>query len=221
MFCNNIEMSVQRNFAQRNNNVTKIIPEFAGTIDLSGGESITEAHVYNLYAPDVQNVGGIYYVDMSGKDLSGNSLNYDGRIYSIGGSNNDLSGIPIILFTLKTQGDDYDEDNIKPLKASNYPGLEFTIFFKNLPNLNIVNGPPPLPLLTIGMIDNDALQGIPLPYILSPPIPSLLGAHIYPNITFKSDGKHFNVTSSGPAGWLGLVAFLELLTISLNNTILL
>ena len=199
-------MSVQRNFAQRNNNVTKIVPKFVE--NLPNIVNIIDAPVYSLTVPDAQNVGGIYYVDMSGKDSCGNLLNYDGRIYPAGDIDPSGARVPIINFSLNIPVAD---DNSQPLKAANYPGLEFTIFFKNLPYERLNVGPP-LPLLTIGIVSSE--NGAPLPYILSPPVPSGTALNIYPSVTFKSDGTNFNVTSSGPAGWLGLVAFSELLTIS-------
>jgi hypothetical protein len=48
--------------------------------------------------------------------------------------------------------------------------------------------------------------GPPIPYIVSPPFPSVLAENINPSITFKSDGTTFNVVASGPAGWMGVPA---------------
>jgi len=186
--------SVARSFAQRNNNITKLVPKYvysgsfsgAGAYDLSGT-------AYMLNMPNLHNGGGIYYVDMSGVDLSGNLLDYTGRFtFNISGSPN----IPFIGFSVNV-----------PYPASYVPGLEFTIFFKNVPYDRISNefgGPP---ILTIGL---GSFEGLPVPIILSPPVPTLIAPNIVQSLTFKSDGSNFNVVSSGPAGWLGIAAFVAL-----------
>lgn len=102
--------------------------------------------------------------------------------------------IPIICFVVNIE-----------TNASHYPGMEFTLFFKNVPQIT-----------TIGILTPTALTGesVPLPYILSPPIPSstpFAANRISPSITFKSDGNNFSVVSSGPAGWLGLPAISAIL----------
>ena len=69
-----------------------------------------------------------------------------------------------------------------------------------------------IPLLSIGIAPES--EEPRLPFIVSPPIPSspLLGSNQNQSVTFKSDGKQFNVTSSGPAGWMGLPALAAILT---------
>lgn len=168
--------SAYRGFAQRNNNVTQIVPELTSTLDTI--VDISNCSIYTLNIPNVQYVGGIYYVDLSGVDLSGNLLNLDGEILG-------STPINIVSFYL----------NI-PVSASAYPGLEFTIFFKNIPFDRLTHEP----LLTISIVS----PFFPIPYIYSPPFPQLAG--VSPSITVKSDGTEFNVASSGPAGWLGYAA---------------
>ena len=179
--------SVGRGFAQRNTNITKLVPQFSGILpktDISG------AAVYTLNIPNVQSTNGIFYVDMSGVDLSGSLLNYDGEFYPFVVTDAySFNHISIITFVL----------NIAAV-PSVYPGLEFTIFFKNLP-LRRLSGPP---LLTIGI--GDYYSPVPIPYIVSPPVPNLFGPSISPSITLKSDGTYFSVVSSGPAGWMGVAA---------------
>ena len=185
--------SAIRGFAQRNTNITKLVPQFSGILpktDISG------AAVYTLNIPNVQSTNGIFYVDMSGVDLSGSLLNYDGEFYPFVPDADSYPYISIITFAL----------NITALPAV-YPGLEFTIFFKNLP-LGRLSGPP---LLTIGI--GDYSSGTPVPYIVSPPVPNLLGTNISPSITLKSDGTYFSVVSSGPAGWMGVAALSAVLTV--------
>jgi len=181
-------MSSLRSFAQRNNNVSKLTPKYAGILpnitDLSG------CAVYALTLPNVQSVGGIFYVDLSGNDASGNLLNLGGQIYSPINS----AYVYNVNFVLDI-----------PTPASFYPGLEFTIFFKNIP-FNRLDGPP---LLSIGLMPQ---TGAPIPYILSPPFPSTLGPNINPSITLKSDSTNFNVSSSGPAGWLGLPVLIAIIS---------
>ena len=179
--------SVQRAYAQRNVNnssVTTVVPTFVDTLpNESFPLNLQDVNVYSLDFPNVQH-GSTFVVDMSAKDSSGDLLNVNG-IFSI----NDASA-NIITFAI-------DMSNVAVL----YPGLEFTVFFKN-PPLDRVQG---FPILTIGLL---ALDGAPIPYIFSPPLPSLYSPNIYQSLTFKSDGANFNVVSSGPAGWLGIGAFI-------------
>jgi hypothetical protein len=175
--------STQRAYAQRNNNVTTLTPEFVTTLpDISGEEgpigvsiAITGAPVYALTLPSVY-VGGIYTVDLI--DLSSGTFDASGR------------EINIVLFTVNV-----------PFNPAVYPGHEFTIFFKNLPEANSFS-----PIFTVGIIANDFLFGgpAPFPYIFSPPLPVLLTEDLTQSVTFKSDGVRMSVVSSGPAGWVGL-----------------
>jgi hypothetical protein len=169
--------SVYRAFAQSNTNSTALIPSLVNTLMESLGPlgDLSNAPVYLLDLTNVQFVGGSYFVDMDGLDLSGNSLNYDGRFNA--GSNS----IPCINFIVDV-----------PMPASYRPNLTFTIYFKNLPTS--LSEPT-----TIGLI---SANGGPLPYIYSPPAP-LLNAGVHPSITLKSDATQYTVVSSGPAGWLG------------------
>ena len=188
--------SVSRGFAQRNTNITKLVPQFSGILpqtDISG------AAVYTLNIPNVQSTNGIFYVDMSGVDISGSLLNYDGEFRPFGPDSDSFPYISIITFVL----------NIAAV-PSVYPGLEFTIFFKNLP-LNRLSELGGIPLLTIGLGDYSTFA--PIPYIVSPPVPSALGPNISPSITLKSDGTYFSVVSSGPAGWMGVAALSAVLAV--------
>lgn len=181
--------SVSRTYSQRNNNITSIIPRFELITTGGGPLDISGAYLYTLDLPNVPVAGGIYYVDLSGNDLSGNPINGAGLLTS------NSTSISTVLFSVNP-----------PTSPAYYPGLEFTIFFRNAP-INMDGG---VPGFTIGMVSSEPKIGIPviIPYILSPPAPQLLtGPKNSQNITFKCDGEDFNVTSSGPAGWLGFVAF--------------
>jgi hypothetical protein len=184
--------SVKRGYAQRNhnvthNNLTQLVPQF---VDILPETDISGASLYDLTIPNVQFTNSVYYVDLSGVDLSGNLLNVDGKFYPFFPSGNTNTPINIITFTVTI-----------PVPASHYPGLEFTIFFKNIP-FNRIEG---IPLLTIGIIEQ-SYEGPPIPYIVSPPFPSAVGQNVFPSITMKSDGTNYNVVSSGPAGWMGVPA---------------
>ena len=172
--------SAQRLYAQRSStNLTQIIPTYLTTltnslapIDLSG------CVTYVLNMPNVQRVGGVYYVDLSSVDTSGNLLNISGELDEA--ANN-------INFAINV-----------PFNPGYAPGLEFTIFFKNPPFDRVTEGFGPLPLLTIGIVD---LDGNDFPYMYSAPIPWTYGP-ISCSITFKSDGTRYTVTGSGPV-WYG------------------
>lgn len=180
-------MSVQRYFAQRNTNITQIVPERISAPP--SPQSITNSALYKLSIRNAQFVGGSYYVDLSDVDTSGNAIDFDGQFRPI----QDPSGsyFYVTCFTI-------DVDT----PASVYPGLEFTIYFKNLPGVGTGR------LDTIGIVSQFALDNNSLfPYIMSAPFPPFVGGNSgTPSITLKSDGYNFNVVASGPAGWLGLPA---------------
>lgn len=181
--------SIARSYAKRNNNVTQIIPEYSFSGAYSVGPYDVSGSAYILNLPNLQNTGGIFYVDMSGADTAGDLLDYTGLFtsYIAGGS----SFIPLIVFSVNV-----------PYPASYAPGLEFTIFFKNLPYARIAEiFGAPLAVLTIGLGSNPT--SYPSPYIFSPPVPTIIAPVVIQSLTFKSDGTNFNVVSSGPAGWLG------------------
>jgi hypothetical protein len=164
-------------------------------------------YLYTLNVQNVQNTGGNYFVDLSGVDMSGNLMNASG-VYSavpnltppLGGT--EIPSVSMIAFFI----------NI-PFDASYVPGLEFTIFFKNVPT-EYMEGSP---LFSIALL-NASFPEAPLPYMISPPLPPLVTQFEFWNnmsqsVTFKSDGDNFSVVSSGPAGWLGYRIFnLGLLT---------
>jgi hypothetical protein len=169
---------------QRTN--VKIVPEFLEilpNINLSGPD-LSGAALYSLNLQNVQYTQGVYCVDMSARDSAGDLLNVDGLFFP---EVNTLKPISIINFYINIEA-----------SASAYPGLELTIYFKNLP-LNRLPGHP----LLIGIMESNN-EGAAIPYIVSPP--SLFGAKASPSITLKSDGTNFNVISSGPAGWMGIPA---------------
>ena len=191
--------SVVRSFAQRNNNVTQITPQFVGILpntDISGAA----LYALNIPGTNVQNPNGVYFVDLSGVDMSGSLLNVGGLFYPFVPNGLSLTPISIVTFAVNA-----------PVQASYFPGMEITIFFKNVP-FNRLPGPP---LLTLGIVSQIDM-GPPFPYIVSPPFPSLIGANVYPSITLKSDGSNFNVVSSGPAGWMGIPALSVVLS-AYNN----
>ena len=171
-------------------NLTQIIPEFDSILPNIGGMGapldISGSSVYILNLPKVQSTGGVFYVDLSGNDASGNVLDFSGVI--VANSNTAY----IINFVVNV-----------PFPASYAPGLEFTIFFKNIPYSTIPN-----PFVTIGILSPESISlgAPPIPYIFSPPVPSFI-ANVSNSLTFKSDGTQYNIVSSGPAGWLGLGVF--------------
>jgi hypothetical protein len=182
-------MSTQRGFAQRNNNLTTLVPRRISTLTF---QNITNCAVYKLSISKAHFVGGIYSVDLSQLDLSGNALNFDGTFASLL-SEGEPQTIPIVCFVV-------DIDTV----PSVYPGLDMTVFFKNSPE----------PFLTIGILSASSLaeETFPFPYIVSPPFPPMAGVKISPNITLKSDGDNFNVVASGPGGWLGVPALSVILS---------
>jgi hypothetical protein len=181
--------SVQRVFSQRNNNLTQIIPTLVN--DVGSYNDLSNVALYSFDAPNVQS-GGTYYIDLSSVDSSGNPINCNGVFTA------NHNHINIVSFALNS--------SFNPAYA---PGLEFTVFFKNPP----INSIQYAPLLTVSLI---SLNGAPIPYILSPPLPWIFGPDICQSLTFKSDGKNFNVVSSGPAGWMG-IGLLNLLVSVLNS----
>lgn len=187
-------MSVLRSYAQRNNNVTQLVPEFVDTLDIN---SFSNASIYSLTLSNVQYTGGIYFVDMSQPDKLGNSINYDGSITS---PTNESFTIRNVNFIINVQ-----------TPAASYPGLEFTIFFKNIPYPTFEGNP----FLSIGILSQYE-DSPPIPYILCPPFPSVIAPTLNQSITLKSDGTNFNVSSSGPAGWLGFPALISIINVSFN-----
>jgi hypothetical protein len=183
-------MSVHRSFAQRNNNVTTIVPErFPESLTEI---NITGAAIYTLRINKAHYVGGSYCVDLSAPDSDGNALDFSGVFESI-----TVSGqtIPIILFAVEI-------DTV----AAIYPGLECPLSFKNMPFLESFS--TTFPFITIGIMSDAAfmMEAPPMPYIVSPPFPPYLGRNATPNLTYKSNGEVFEVSSSGPAGWMGVPA---------------
>jgi hypothetical protein len=191
--------SVQRKYAQRNNNLIKIVPRYETTIGVedpaSGpGFNMDNIPVYVLSLPTVQYTGGTFYVDWSENDTAGNPILTNGRFISAADS--DIN-IPMVLVALEV-----------PFNPAYGPGLDFTIFFKNFQSGDT-------PIASVGLIsldENFFMGDYPLPQIISPPFPQLTGSNVSNNLTFKSDGTKYNVVSSGPAGWLGCIAFSILLT---------
>lgn len=189
--------STQRAYAQRNNNVTTLVPVpngyAAAALPPIGPD--TPVALYSLNIPSVPYVGGIYIVNLSGNDSNGDPLDASGVFVSA----NDICA-NIITFNINTPNITPNAPSINP---ASYPGAEFTIFFKNFPP-SIFEGP--IPLFTIGIVANasaSGFEGPPTPYIYSPPIPFLLTEDLTQSITMKSDGTTFSVVSSGPAGWIG------------------
>ena len=185
--------STQRAFAQRNNNVTTLTPVPNGSVSSGGGGGT--AALYSLNIPSVPYVGGIYIVDLCGNDSNGDTLDASGLFLSFDGCAN------IITFNINTPNITPNAPSINP---ASYPGAEFTIFFKNIPESTIEFGPP---LFTIGIVPNASPPGFLgdlVPYIYSPPLPVLVTEDLTQSITMKSNGTTFSVVSSGPAGWIGV-----------------
>ena len=183
-------MSVQRTYSQRNTNVTQLIPVFMEKSDCAVpfGDLSNVSH-YHLNITNLQNVGGVYYVDLADVDSSGNPLDFTGTV-------SDTANI--INFGVDIS-----------VNAALYPGLEVTVFFRNPPDPNTLTRPP---LLSIGFFSVNS--GSSAPYIVSPPVPWLTVPSVSQSLTFKSDGAKFNVVSSGPAGWYGLPLLFVLLQIA-------
>jgi hypothetical protein len=186
-------MSVQRAYSQRNNNLTQIIPVFMerSPCSVPFGDLSGVSH-YHVNIPNLQNVGGVYYVDLADVDSSGNPLDFTGTA-------NDTANI--INFGVDIS-----------VNATLYPGLEVTVFFKHPPSLNTLTRAP---LFSIGLFSVDTAT--PTPYIVSPPVPWFTVPTVSQSLTFKSDGAKFNVVSSGPAGWYGLALYFVLLEIANNG----
>jgi len=125
-------------------------------------------------------------------DAAGNALDFSGVFESIITSS---VTIPIIVFVVEI-------DTV----ATIYPGLECPLSFKNMPFLESFS--TSFPFITIGIMSASSLaeEAPPMPYIVSPPFPPYLGQNATPNLTYKSNGSHFEVSSSGPAGWMGVPA---------------
>ena len=182
-------MSVKREYSQRNTNNTKLVPVFMEKSDCATPIApLTQVSHYHLNITNLQNVGGIYYVDLSDVDSSGNPLDFTGAVNTP--TTNNLANI--INFGV----------NIS-VNAALYPGLEVTVFFKNPPDPSSLQHGP---LLSLGLFSTDSE-----PYIVSPPYPWLAVPTLSQSITFKSDGTNFNVFSSGPAGWYGIPVLIFLL----------
>lgn len=176
--------------------MTVLAPEFVTILpDISSGNSpftgtfaITSAPIYSL-TPPCNYAGGIYTVDLT--DLSSGIFDVSGR------------EINIVLFTVNV-----------PFSPAVYPGREFTIFFKNIPNGFS-------PFFTIGIIANNSIFGggpPPLPYMFSPPLPVLFTADTTQSVTFKSNSVDMSVVSSGPAGWVALFSlYATLLSVPLSS----
>ena len=173
--------SVRTQYAQRNTNLTRIVPRYLTTIsETTPFADLTDIALYSLDIPNVANRGGAYFVDLSEDDTAEHSLDFDGQFETTGSSH---AITRMIAFSLNAEA-----------SVGANPGLDFTIFFKNQP-LNLSGDP----LVSIGLIARD---GTPIPYIVSPVLPTLLAPRVSQSLTFKSDGNKYNVISSGPAGWL-------------------
>jgi hypothetical protein len=171
--------SAQRLYAQRSStNITQIIPTYVGSLTDNSFLDMSGCVTYVLNMPNVQRVGGVYYVDLSSVDTSGNLLDIGGVLNSA--ANN-------INFTINV-----------PFNPAYAPGLEFTIFFKNPPLDRVTYGYIVLPLLTIGFVGQN---GTPVPYMYSAPIPWDISSTSC-SLTFKSDGSGYSVTGAGPV-WYG------------------
>ena len=154
--------------------------------------------IYKLEINDAQYNKGNYVVNLANNDSAGNPINFDGRFADI----NDTNSLAIAGFV-----------PVINTSASAYPGLEFTITFRNV---QAFIDPPSLP--TIGIISpafltNNSEEYPPIPYIYSPPLPPLFAPRINPNIIMKSDGEVFEVVASGSAGWFGYFALAAILSI--------
>jgi hypothetical protein len=114
--------SVKSYFAQRNNNITQIVPRFLSVLNPESSSGIADAAVYELNITESQFKHGIYNVDMAGNDTDGDELSYSGNFYPIN-PGPDPNIISAIIFVV----------NIDTV-ASYYPGHELTIFFQESPS---------------------------------------------------------------------------------------
>jgi len=183
--------SIQRTFAQRHTNMIQIVPEYTDYVNTNGPAIDISSVVYTLNLPSAQFTGGDFFVDLSGVDTSGNLLDVSDGVF-VSHLNSDVSA-NLLLFHVNA-----------PVNPGSYPGLEFTIYFRNIPIDRIEYGAGPIPLFSIGLVQTDT----PIPYIMTPVLPAILNSpNTTQSVTFKSDGINFNVVSSGPAGWLGAGLF--------------
>jgi len=179
--------SISRAFSQKNTNITQIIPELVFVTP--SGEDLSGVSIYSINLQNVVNSGGVFFVDLSGNDASGNPIDGSGYIKV------NSTTMNTVWFIVNS-----------PSAPGYNPGFEYTVFFRNQPANIDDNG------FTIGLVSENAQIPFPIPYILSPPAPiALEGQKASNSVTFKSDGEYYNVISSGPSGWLGLVAFISLL----------
>ena len=99
-------MSVQRSFAQRNNNVVNLAP----------GEKVTSGTWNNTYLLNIDpRNGSVFKVDLTGLDTIDNDLNN----VDVFGKLRNEEDIPVVYFAVI----------IDPTIATAYPGLEFTVNF--------------------------------------------------------------------------------------------
>ncbi len=74
-------MSVQRAYSQRNTNIKKLVPVFMEKSDCQTPIApLTQVSHYQLNITNLQNTKGIYYVDLSDVDSSGNPLDFTGAV---------------------------------------------------------------------------------------------------------------------------------------------
>jgi hypothetical protein len=141
--------------------------------------------------------GDVFFVDLFGVDNRGSNVDVSGSWVVQNGSNNSRSFYALVAFQVNTE-----------VPASKAPGSEFTVFFKNVIPINSA-------LLTIGLLGKATpVTDSNVPYLYSPPVPASQELYensseptISPSLTFKSDGRYYQVVSSGPAGWIGLGNF--------------
>ena len=174
-------MSVQRSFAQRNNNVVNMVPEKA-TNDLSPYWNDRNAYLLKI---DPRHAS-VFNIDVTVLD-TGNNYSRSNRIDHRGILHSEVD-VPKIETALI----------IDPTIASAYPGLEFTINFINT-DYNLEDEDTSVSVcLTATLTGNRNNIGEDV-FIISP----IYGYNysIIQSITLKSIGQSFTVISSGKAPW--------------------
>ena len=165
-------MSVQRSFAQRNNNVVNLVPERP-----------TSGYWDGYYLLNIDpTTCSIFNVDVSQLETDG-TYRVDPTVDRFGYTNNNITRHRI-----------YTAIILDPTVASSYPGLEFTVNFINTDyNLEDNN-------TFVSVCPDATLTGEGDEYYIHSPLYGFDWSTTQ-SLTFKSNGTKFTVISSGPTSW--------------------
>ena len=165
-------MSVQRSFAQRNNNVVNLVPEMA-----------TSGYWYETYLLNIDpRNGSVFNVDLIPLTLTRTNLTVTNQVDVEGYLNStSIDGIEFAII-------------VDPTIAKTYPGLEFTVNFINTDyNLEDNN-------TFVSVCPDATLTGEGDEYYIHSPLYGFDWSTTQ-SLTFKSNGSKFTVISSGPTSW--------------------